>query len=103
MAWMEGQHGQLWLPLSPSARVATAALCATSAAHTGKCKTSQFLWHAQVQEVCRLVGVRGARLMAAAIAGILRHLRRDGDAGGSCPRNLVAMDGAVARKYTAYR
>lgn len=52
----------------------------------------------QVQEVCQLVAVRGARLTAAAIAGMLRHLGRDDRSGPDAPRNVVAVEGAVLRK-----
>ena len=52
----------------------------------------------QVQEVCQLVAVRGARLTAAAIAGMLRHLGRDDRSGADAPRNVVAVEGAVLRK-----
>ncbi len=52
----------------------------------------------QVQEVCQLVAVRGARLTAAAIAGMLRHLGRDDRSSPEAPKNVVAVEGAVLRK-----
>lgn len=56
----------------------------------------------QVQEVCQLVAVRGARLTAAAIAGMLRHLGRDDRSGPDAPRNVVAVEGAVMRKCASF-
>lgn len=52
----------------------------------------------QVQAVCQLVAVRGARLTAAAIAGMLRHLGRDDRSSPDAPKNVVAVEGAVLRK-----
>ena len=56
----------------------------------------------QVQEVCALVAVRGARLTAACVAGILRHLGCD-DHAHQAKRNVVAVEGAVVRNYDLYR
>ena len=56
----------------------------------------------QIQEVCALVAVRGARLTAAGIAGILRHLGCD-DRAHQAKRNVVAVEGAVVRQYDMYR
>lgn len=73
---------------------------------------------AQVKEVCTLVTRRSARLIAAALCGILRHLHRDrvppdGEEGGpaaplgatgrSPPRTCVAVDGGIFVRYGFYR
>lgn len=53
-----------------------------------------------------MVTVRSARLIAAAVCGILRHLGRDGGdpaAGGTPPRTCVAVDGGIFVRYGFYR
>ncbi len=63
----------------------------------------------QVQEVCRLVCTRSARLTAAAIAGVLKRLGHPAGTGGSSeggaapPRVVIAFDGSVFSKYSKYR
>lgn len=64
---------------------------------------------ATVQEVCRLVCSRSARLTAAAIAGVLKRLGHVAGTGGSGtsiappPRVVIAFDGSVFSKYNKYR
>ena len=48
------------------------------------------------------MAVRAARLTAAGIAGILRHLGCD-DRAHQAKRNVVAVEGAVVRNYDMYR
>ena len=52
-----------------------------------------------------MVTVRSARLVAAAVCGIIRHLGRDqGDpAGGAPPRTCIAVDGGIFVRYGFYR
>lgn len=52
-----------------------------------------------------MVTVRSARLVAAAVCGIIRHLGRDqGDpAGGAPPRTCIAADGGIFVRYAFYR
>lgn len=52
-----------------------------------------------------MVTVRSARLVAAAVCGIMRHLGRDqGDpAGGPPPRTCIAVDGGIFVRYGFYR
>ena len=64
----------------------------------------------QVQEVCRMVCTRSARLTAAAIAGVLTRLGHPAGMGGSSsaggiqpPRVVIAFDGSVFSKYSKYR
>ncbi|KAK9825122.1 hypothetical protein WJX81_000028 [Elliptochloris bilobata] len=59
----------------------------------------------EVRQVCVLVRERSARLIAAMIAGILRHLHRDRPrtAGGELPRTVVAVDGGVFVRHADYR
>lgn len=61
--------------------------------------------HVQVKEICSLVSVRSARLIAAAICGIIVHLQRDKpkQEGQPPPRNCVAVDGGVLVRYKFYR
>lgn len=60
---------------------------------------------AQVKQICSLVSVRSARLIAAAICGILVHLQRDRprQEGQPPPRNCIAVDGGVLVRYKFYR
>ena len=71
---------------------------------------------AQVKEVCELVTRRSARLIAAALCGILVHLHRDrvppdegeggappGATGRTPPRTCVAVDGGIFVRYGFYR
>ena len=59
----------------------------------------------QVKQICSLVSVRSARLIAAAICGIISHLQRDKPKheGERPPRNCVAVDGGVLVRYRFYR
>ena len=43
----------------------------------------------QVKEVCTLVVLRSARLVAAALSGLLLHLQRAGPRGGRVPPHLA--------------
>ena len=54
-----------------------------------------------MQEVCRLVCQRSARLIAMGMAALLRQLGRDGSQ-GPAPRTAVVMDGGVATHYEAH-
>lgn len=56
----------------------------------------------QVQEVCRLVCERSARLLAAGMAALLRQMGRDGSE-EPAPRTAVVIDGGVAKHYTQHR
>ena len=83
--------------------------CTTAITGTGcltssdiACSESDGCEIGQVQEVCKLVAVRGARLTGAATAGILRHLGCD-DKAHEAKRNVVAVEGAVMRNYDLYR
>ena len=59
----------------------------------------------QVKQICSLVSVRSARLIAAAMCGILAHLQRDKprQEGQAPPRSCVAVDGGVLVRYKFYR
>lgn len=59
----------------------------------------------QVKQICSLVSVRSARLIAAAICGIITHLQRDKPKheGERPPRNCIAVDGGVLVRYRFYR
>ncbi|BDA45066.1 Hexokinase-1 [Coccomyxa sp. Obi] len=59
----------------------------------------------EVKEICAMVTVRSARLVAAAVCGIMRHLGRDqGDpAGGAPTRTCIAVDGGIFVRYGFYR
>ena len=59
----------------------------------------------QVKQICSLVSVRSARLIAAAICGIITHLQRDKPKheGEPPPRNCIAVDGGVLVRYRFYR
>ena len=78
----------------------------------------------QVKEVCKLAGQRGATLMAAALAGIVRHMGRDvpvahvagdgdngddGDGDGDdaplaqIPLTTIAVDGSMFLKYDKFK
>ncbi|KAK9908508.1 hypothetical protein WJX75_008860 [Coccomyxa subellipsoidea] len=59
----------------------------------------------EVKEICAMVTVRSARLVAAAVCGIMRHLGRDeGDPeGGPPPRTCIAVDGGIFVRYGFYR
>ena len=59
----------------------------------------------QVKQICSLVSVRSARLIAAAMCGILAHLQRDKprQEGEAPPRSCVAVDGGVLVRYKFYR
>lgn len=52
-----------------------------------------------------MVTVRSARLIAAAVCGILLHLHRDQPLpeGGAPPRTCVAVDGGIFVRYGFYR
>ena len=52
----------------------------------------------QVQEICHLVGWRAGRLKAAAIAAVMRQLKREDGT-----RTVVGVDGGVFEHYGNYR
>ncbi|CAK0784341.1 hypothetical protein CVIRNUC_007545 [Coccomyxa viridis] len=59
----------------------------------------------EVKQICSLVSVRSARLIAAAMCGILAHLQRDKprQEGEAPPRSCIAVDGGVLVRYKFYR
>ena len=68
----------------------------------------------QVKEICKVVGQRGATLMAAALAAIVRHMGRDvpvppGDGDVSeegesqIPLTTIAVDGSMFLKYDKFK
>lgn len=63
--------------------------------------------HVQVQEVCLLVTQRSARLVAAAIAALLRHSGRgcqdDASSQGEVQHTVIAVDGSVFSKFPKFR
>ena len=68
-------------------------------------KLSMSTYSVQVKQICSLVSVRSARLIAAAICGIIMHLQRDKPKheGEPPPRNCIAVDGGVLVRYRFYR
>ncbi|WJX30222.1 hexokinase A [Trifolium repens] len=56
-----------------------------------------------VVELCDIVSVRGARLAAAAIFGILRKLGRDTVKAGEKQKSVIALDGGLFEHYTKFR
>eukprot|EP00475_Leptophrys_vorax_P013026 TRINITY_DN1941_c2_g2_i1.p1 TRINITY_DN1941_c2_g2~~TRINITY_DN1941_c2_g2_i1.p1 ORF type:complete len:364 (-),score=7.94 TRINITY_DN1941_c2_g2_i1:137-1228(-) len=82
----------------------------------------------QVQQVCSIIGTRGARLVAAGLVGVLQKLGRDGGEGGDVgnarssngssssnpqqspqpplghtPHTVVAVDGGLYEHYAPFR
>ncbi|CAL8467150.1 g6686 [Coccomyxa elongata] len=55
-----------------------------------------------VKEVCVMVSRRSAAIVAACLAGLLRHIGRD-DSGGPMQPTTIAIDGGLFEHYTAYR
>lgn len=53
--------------------------------------------------MCDIVAVRGARLSAAGILGILKKLERDTLKDGENPKSVVALDGGLFEHYTLFR
>ncbi|XP_052182693.1 hexokinase-1-like [Diospyros lotus] len=56
-----------------------------------------------IVELCDIIAIRGARLSAAAIAGIIKKLGRDTMKDGENLRSVVAMDGGLYEHYTKFR
>lgn len=58
-----------------------------------------------MKQICSLVSIRSARLIAAAICGMIAHLQRDKpkEPGQPPPRNCIAVDGGVLVRYKFYR
>jgi len=54
-------------------------------------------------ELCDIVSVRGARLAAAAIFGILRKLGRDAVKDGDKQKSVIALDGGLFEHYAKFR
>ncbi|KEH27216.1 putative hexokinase [Medicago truncatula] len=54
-------------------------------------------------ELCDIVSVRGARLAAAAIFGILRKLGRDTVKDGDKQKSVIALDGGLFEHYAKFR
>ena len=60
----------------------------------------------QVKQICSLVSVRSARLIAAAICGIIMRTcsgTSPSTRAGPPPRNCIAVDGGVLVRYRFYR
>lgn len=53
-------------------------------------------------DLCDIVAVRGARLSAAGIFGILKKLGRDTVKEGEKQRSVVALDGGLYEHYTEF-
>lgn len=56
-----------------------------------------------VVELCDIVAIRGARLAAAGIFGILKKIGRDTVKGGEKQKSVVAVDGGLFEHYTKFR
>ncbi|XAR53392.1 Hexokinase [Bertholletia excelsa] len=56
-----------------------------------------------VVELCKTITIRGARLSAAGILGILKKLGRDKLRKGEKQRTVIAIDGALYEHYTKFR
>ncbi|XP_004513053.1 hexokinase-1-like [Cicer arietinum] len=56
-----------------------------------------------VVELCDIVSVRGARLAAAGIFGILKKLGRDTVKAGEKQKSVIALDGGLFEHYTKFR
>ena len=56
-----------------------------------------------VVEVCDIVAIRGARLAAAGIVGILKKIGRDTIKDGEKQRSVIAVDGGLFEHYTKFR
>lgn len=54
-------------------------------------------------ELCDIVSVRGARLAAAGIFGILKKLGRDTVKAGEKQKSVIALDGGLFEHYTKFR
>lgn len=54
-------------------------------------------------EICDIVSVRGARLAAAGIFGILRKLGRDTVKTGEEQKSVIALDGGLFEHYMKFR
>ena len=54
-------------------------------------------------EVCDIVAIRGARLAAAGIVGILKKIGRDTIKDGEKQRSVIAVDGGLFEHYTKFR
>ncbi|KAF8407109.1 hypothetical protein HHK36_006234 [Tetracentron sinense] len=55
-----------------------------------------------VVELCNIVAIRGARLSAAGILGILKKMGRDTVREGEKQRTVIAMDGGLFEHYTEF-
>ncbi|KAK7245466.1 hypothetical protein RIF29_40312 [Crotalaria pallida] len=56
-----------------------------------------------VVELCDVVAIRGARLAAAGLFGILKKIGRDTVKVGEKQRSVIAMDGGLFEHYTKFR
>lgn len=56
-----------------------------------------------VVEICDIVAIRGARLAAAGVLGILKKLGRDTVKEGELLKSVVAFDGGLYEHYTKFR
>lgn len=54
-------------------------------------------------ELCNIVAVRGARLSAAGIYGIIKKLGRDTPKDGDNQKSVIAVDGGLFEHYTKFR
>lgn len=56
-----------------------------------------------VVAVCEIVAIRGARLSAAGIVGILKKLGRETTKDGEKQKSVIALDGGLFEHYTKFR
>ncbi|KAL2479890.1 Hexokinase-2 [Abeliophyllum distichum] len=56
-----------------------------------------------IVEICDVVAIRGARLSAAGILGILKKLGRDALKDGEKQRSVIALDGGLFEHYSEFR
>lgn len=55
-----------------------------------------------IVKLCDIVAIRGARLSAAGILGILKKLERDNIATSSGQKSVIALDGGLFEHYTKF-
>ena len=56
-----------------------------------------------IVDLCDIISIRGARLSAAGILGILKKLGRDTVREGEKRRSVIALDGGLYEHYTKFR
>lgn len=55
-----------------------------------------------IVDVCNIIAIRGARLAAAGILGVLKKIGRDTLKDGSKQRTVIAMDGGLYEHYSVF-